>query len=181
MKGPSTGGISVTITGFGFTGATLVRLGPNGTNFVIVTDTLITAKTPPGTGTVQVTVTAPTGTSTQTVLFTYTSLPTLSSLNPTSGPTSGGNTATLSGANLSGATSVRFGAAPATILTNTANQITVTAPAGPPPSVNVTVTTPATPAIRCPTPTSRRPPSAICPRTPARQPAATPSPSSAAT
>ncbi|MFD8328940.1 IPT/TIG domain-containing protein, partial [Streptomyces lydicus] len=41
----------------------------------------------------------------------------------------------------SGATSVKFGSNPATILTDTATQITVTAPAGPPSSVGVTVTT----------------------------------------
>ncbi|MEV6565994.1 IPT/TIG domain-containing protein, partial [Streptomyces kronopolitis] len=121
-QGFPAGGTNVTITGAGFTGATLVRFGPNGTNFVLVSDTLITAKTPPGTGTVQVTVTAPTGASTQNVLFTYTSVPVLSSLSPTSGPTAGGNTVTLNGTNLTGATSVKFGANPATILTNTATQ-----------------------------------------------------------
>ncbi|MCK7627998.1 IPT/TIG domain-containing protein, partial [Streptomyces sp. RS10V-4] len=98
-QGAPAGGTDVIITGSGFTGATLVRFGPNGTNFVIVSDTLITAKTPAGSGTVQVTVTAPTGTSTQNVLFTYASSPTLSSLSPASGPTSGGNVVTISGTN----------------------------------------------------------------------------------
>ncbi|WP_158794953.1 beta strand repeat-containing protein [Streptomyces sp. NRRL S-337] len=142
-QGAPAGGTSVTITGSGFTGATQVRFGPNGTTFVIVSDTLITAKTPAGTGTVQVTVTAPTGTSNQNVLFTYTSAsaPALGSLNPASGPTSGGNTVTLNGTNLSGATVVLFGPNAATILTNTATQITVLVPAGSPSSVAVTVTT----------------------------------------
>ncbi|WP_078865799.1 beta strand repeat-containing protein [Streptomyces sp. NRRL S-1448] len=142
-QGAPAGGTSVIITGSGFTGATQVRFGPNGTTFVIVSDTLITAKSPAGTGTVQVTVTAPTGTSNQNVLFTYTTAqaPALSSLSPASGPTSGGNTVTLTGTNLSGATVVLFGPNPATILTNTATQITVVAPAGTPSSVAVTVTT----------------------------------------
>ncbi|MFH9355140.1 IPT/TIG domain-containing protein, partial [Kitasatospora sp. NPDC017646] len=134
-QGAPAGGTSVSITGSGFTGATQVRFGANGTNFVIASDTLITAKTPAGTGTVQVTVTAPTGTSNQNVLFTYTPVPSLSSLAPASGPTSGGNTVTLNGANLSGATVVMFGANPATILTDTGTQITVIAPAGAPSSV----------------------------------------------
>ncbi|MCC9312493.1 IPT/TIG domain-containing protein, partial [Kitasatospora sp. RB6PN24] len=128
-QGAPAGGTSVIITGSGFTGATQVRFGANGTYFVIVSDTVITAKTPAGTGTVQVTVTAPTGTSNQNVLFTYTPAPVLSSLNPASGPTSGGNTVTLNGSNLSGATLVKFGANPATILSDTGTQITVTAPA----------------------------------------------------
>ncbi|MFH8629702.1 beta strand repeat-containing protein [Streptomyces lydicus] len=142
-QGAPAGGTGVIITGSGFTGATQVRFGPNGTTFVIVSDTLITARTPAGAGTVQVTVTAPTGTSTQNVLFTYTSAPapTLSSLSPATGPTSGGNTVTLNGTNLSGATVVLFGPNPATVLTNTATQITVIAPAGSPSSVAVTVTT----------------------------------------
>lgn len=144
-QGAPAGGTSVTITGSGFIGATQVKFGPNGTNFILVSDNLITAKTPGGTGTVPVTVTAPTGTSTQSVLFTYTtplpSAPTLSSLSPASGPTSGGNTVTLIGTNLTDATSVKFGSNPATILTNTATQITAIAPAGPPSSVSVTVTT----------------------------------------
>ncbi|WP_395369183.1 beta strand repeat-containing protein [Streptomyces tubercidicus] len=141
-QGAPAGGTNVTITGSGFTGATKVKFGPNGTNFILVSDTQITAKTPPGTGTVQVTVTAPTGTSTQSVFFTYAQAPVLTSLSPTSGPTSGGNVVTLNGSNLAGATSVKFGSNSAVILTNTATQITAIAPAGPPSSVNVTVTTP---------------------------------------
>ncbi|KUL52349.1 cell shape-determining protein [Streptomyces sp. NRRL F-4489] len=142
--GAPAGGTAVTLTGSGFTGATLVRFGPNGTNFVIVSDTLITAKTPAGTGTVNVTVTAPTGTSTQNVLFSYTSAPApapaLSGLSPASGPPSGGNTVTLTGTDLSGATSVKFGTNAAAVLSNSATQITVIAPANTG-TVNVTVTT----------------------------------------
>lgn len=157
-QGAPAGGTSVTITGSGFTGATLVRFGPNGTDFVLVSDTRITAKPPAGTGTVKATVTTPTGTSAQNVLFTYIPVPALSSLSPASdpasgdntlfggispasGPTSGGNTVTINGTNLSGATLVKFGNNSATILTNTSTQITVSAPAGPPSPVSVTVTT----------------------------------------
>ncbi|MEW1750032.1 beta strand repeat-containing protein [Streptomyces angustmyceticus] len=140
-QGVPAGGTHVTLTGSGFTGATMVRFGPNGTTFVIVSDTQITAKTPAGTGTVQVTVTAPTGTSTQNVFFTYAPVPVLTTLTPASGPTAGGNVVTLNGTNLTGATSVKFGSNTGVILTNTATQITVIAPAGPPSSVNVTVTT----------------------------------------
>ncbi|MEU8826470.1 IPT/TIG domain-containing protein, partial [Streptomyces sp. NPDC048636] len=103
----------------------------------------ITVTAPAGTGTTNVTVTTPGGTS-NALPYTYTAVaaPVLTSLSPTSGPTAGGNTVTLNGTNLTGATQVLFGATPATILTNTATQITVTAPARPPGSVSVTVTTP---------------------------------------
>lgn len=143
-QGAPAGGTFVTLTGSGFTGATAVRFGPNlATDVVVVSAAQITARTPAGSGTVKVTVTGPTGTSTQNVFFTYTTVaaPALTSLSPTSGPTTGGNTVTLTGTNLAGATQVLFGPNPATILTNTATQITATAPAGPPSSVNVTVTT----------------------------------------
>ncbi|TMU98041.1 IPT/TIG domain-containing protein [Streptomyces sp. DASNCL29] len=143
-QGNPAGGTPVTINGSGFTGATVVRFGANlATNVVVVSNTQITARTPPGSGTAKVTVTGPTGTSTQNVFFTYTTVaaPVLTALSPTSGPTGGGNTVTITGSNLTGATQVLFGAAPATILTNTATQITVSAPAGTG-TVNVTVTTP---------------------------------------
>ncbi|MEV5482602.1 MULTISPECIES: IPT/TIG domain-containing protein [Streptomyces] len=142
-QGAPEGNTAVTITGSGFTGATLVRFGPTPTNFVLVSDTQITARTPAGTGTVMVTVTAPTGTSTQNVLFTYTTVaaPVLTTLSPASGPTSGGNVVTISGSNLAGVISVNFGANSATVLSNTASQVVVIAPAGLPSSVAVTVTT----------------------------------------
>jgi hypothetical protein len=56
--GPEAGGTSVTITGSCFTGATGVRFGATAaTSFQVVTDTTIVAVSPPGTGTVDVTVT----------------------------------------------------------------------------------------------------------------------------
>jgi hypothetical protein len=65
---PSTGSVdggdSVTITGTGFTGATSVDFGSNpATNVVVNSDTSITATAPAGTGTADVTVTTPLGTS----------------------------------------------------------------------------------------------------------------------
>lgn len=143
-QGPPAGGTSVTLTGSGFTGATAVRFGPSlATDVVVLSNTQITARTPPGSGTEKVTVTGPSGTSTQNVFFTYTTVaaPVLTALSPASGPASGGNTVTITGTNLTAATSVKFGINSATILTNSATQITVSAPAGPPSSVSVTVTT----------------------------------------
>ncbi|RAI97055.1 S-layer family protein [Paenibacillus pabuli] len=69
--------------------------------------------------------------------------PTITSVSPTSGPTTGGTTVTLNGTNLNGATAVKFGATAATSYTvNSATQITATAPAGSAGTVDVTVTTP---------------------------------------
>ncbi|WP_245171220.1 IPT/TIG domain-containing protein, partial [Streptomyces decoyicus] len=68
-------------------------------------------------------------------------MPTLTSVTPTSGPTAGGTTVTLTGTGFTGATAVRFGATPASFVVNSATQITATAPAGSG-TVQVTVTGP---------------------------------------
>ncbi len=56
--------------------------------------------------------------------------PTISSVTPDSGPTAGGNSVVLGGADLSGATSVTIGGASAAITANTSTSITVTVPSG---------------------------------------------------
>jgi hypothetical protein len=55
--------------------------------------------------------------------------PAVTSVAPSRGPTLGGNVVTINGTNLGSATQVTFGGTPATIKTNTATVITVTAPA----------------------------------------------------
>jgi hypothetical protein len=66
--------------------------------------------------------------------------PTVTRVNPTSGPASGGTSVTITGTNLTGATAVKFGSTAATITTDTATSITATAPAGTG-TVDVTVKT----------------------------------------
>ncbi|MEU7056129.1 IPT/TIG domain-containing protein [Streptomyces sp. NPDC046197] len=74
--------------------------------------------------------------------------PTLFAAVPGFGPTTGGNTVLLLGANLAGATSVTFGGTPATILSQDpfGFLITVTAPPHTAGNVPVVVTTPAGPS-----------------------------------
>ena len=59
--------------------------------------------------------------------FTYSAgapAPTVTALNPTSGPTAGGTSVVIAGTNFTGATAVKFGATPATAFTvNSATQI----------------------------------------------------------
>ena len=63
--------------------------------------------------------------------FTTSAPPTVTSLSPTSGPTGGGTSVTITGTSFTGATAVTFGATAATGFTvNSATQITATAPAG---------------------------------------------------
>lgn len=61
-SGPAAGGTSVTITGTNFTGATMVTFGvAAAATFAVNSATQVTATSPAGTGTVDVTVTTPSG------------------------------------------------------------------------------------------------------------------------
>ncbi|MGW7639944.1 IPT/TIG domain-containing protein [Streptomyces decoyicus] len=142
-SGPEAGGTTVTLTGTGLATATAVRFGATpAASFTIVSDTHITAVAPAGTGTVPVTVTTPGGTS-NGISYTYAGAPVLSSVVPNQGPISGGNTVTLTGVNLTGATAVTFGTTPATSFTVVSpTQITAVVPVGPAGPVTLTVTTP---------------------------------------
>ncbi len=62
-SGAGAGGDAVTITGSGFTGATVVYFGGSRAAMTVVSDTEITATSPPGSGTVDVTVVTANGTS----------------------------------------------------------------------------------------------------------------------
>jgi hypothetical protein len=149
--GSTAGGTVVTVTGNGFTGSTAVDFGSTpGTSLVVNSNTSVTVTSPAGAvGTVDVRVVTPSGTSPVVGgdAFTYsTSLPTVASISPTSGPTAGGTTVTITGNGLTGATAVAFGGVAATGVTVNGAGTTVTAisPAGSAGStVAVTVTTPA--------------------------------------
>ncbi len=144
-SGPAAGGTSVTITGSNFTNTTSVSFGTTAAaSFTITSDTQITAVSPAGNGTVDVTVTTPGGTSTISTAdqFTYIPLPSVKSVTPTSGPVAGGTTVTITGSNLTNATSVSFGSTATNNFTvDNDTQITAVSPAGSG-TVDVTVTTP---------------------------------------
>ena len=141
--GPSGGGTSVTITGTNFTGATSVRFGAiEATEVTVNSATMITAKSPAGSGVVDVTVTAPAGTSPHTTADQFSYLPTVTGVSPNTGPQAGGTSVTITGTNFSGTTAVRFGAINATEFTvNSPTMITAKSPAGFG-AVDVTVVTP---------------------------------------
>ncbi|MFE0375228.1 IPT/TIG domain-containing protein [Streptomyces inhibens] len=141
VQGPAAGGTSVLVNGSGFTSATSVKFGSATASFSVVGDNQIAATAPAGAGAVAVTVISPGGTS-NGVTYTYVVAPALTLVLPNKGTTAGGNSVTLNGSNLTGATSVDFGSRTAVITSNTATQITVTAPTAPAAPVSVSVTTP---------------------------------------
>lgn len=70
--------------------------------------------------------------------------PDFASMFPTSGPTAGGTSVTISGHNFTGATAVNFGSMPASSFTvDSDTEITATSPSSAAGTVDVTVTTPA--------------------------------------
>jgi IPT/TIG domain len=148
-SGPAAGGTAVTITGTNFTGATAVKFGNVAASFSVNSATSITATSPAGAaGTVDVSVTTPAGTSPVVAAdqFTYVGgPPTVTGVNPSSGPLAGGTSVTVSGTGFAGGTpAVSFGAASAAVTSFTSTSIVVTAPASAAAgSVDVTVTMPA--------------------------------------
>ncbi|WP_441599467.1 IPT/TIG domain-containing protein [Ensifer sp. 2TAB8] len=149
--GPTGGGMTVTITGTGFAAANptgAVKFGAANATYTINSNTQITATAPANSaGTYDITVTTPGGTSATSAsdLYTYVAAPTVTSTSPTSGPTGGGTTVTITGSGFNAASptgAVKFGAATAVYTINSATQITATAPANSAGTYDITVTTP---------------------------------------
>ena len=148
-SGPLIGGSLVRITGHAFIGTTAVHFGSaSATSFTVKSENTITAIAPAGTGTVDVTVTTPEGTSPTSSADQYSyvaSPPTVERVSPSHGrwgfafqkefPIQ------ISGANLVGVTAVHFGSLSAHFRTTSPGRLIAQAPiqAG---TVDVTVTTP---------------------------------------
>ncbi len=150
-SGPMSDAAGVTIMGSGFTGATAVHFGTElATSAVVVSDSQITCTVPTydASGTVDVTVTTPAGTSAVGEDDTYSYVPVVTSLSSSVGDLDGGFTMTIKGDGFTGVTAVAFGVNdPATdVVVLTGGKITCTVPAWIPeiPQLaSVTVTGPA--------------------------------------
>jgi hypothetical protein len=140
-SGATAGGTSVAITGENFAGTTAVRFGASdATNAKVESPTLITATAPAGAGTVAVTVTNATGTSSLGAADQFFYGPAVSGIAPTAGPAEGGTVVTITGSGLTGATAVKFGQNSATSFSVTSDtSLTAVAPAGPTGAVDITV------------------------------------------
>jgi alpha-tubulin suppressor-like RCC1 family protein len=138
-------GTSVTISGANLTGATAVKFGAaEATTFTVNSETSITASAPAGTGTVDVRVTTPAGTSpiSSGDHFTYVPPPAITKLLTKTGPVAGGTSVTITGSSFIGVTAVQFGGIAASSFTvNSSTSITAVTPAEPAGQVPVSVTT----------------------------------------
>jgi hypothetical protein len=135
ISGPEAGGTEVTINGAGFTGATGVNFGDTpATGVTVLSDNVITAISPAGTGAVPITVTGTdSGDATSNGNFTYIPAGTAAivTFSPTAGPEAGGTVVTITGGGFTGADDVRFGDVSATDFTVVSDTtIIATSPAG---------------------------------------------------
>jgi kumamolisin len=146
-------GAVVTVNGTGFTGVIAVGFGATASPNVVPDqnnpDTQLTAQSPPGNGTVVVSVTTPGGTSSPDPggadQFTYLTVPSVAAIDRNSGPEAGGTVVTITGTGFTNVTAVTFGAtASPNVVPDQNNPDTKLTAVSPPGSgtVFVTVTTP---------------------------------------
>jgi hypothetical protein len=146
VAGVPAGGSALGISGTSFTGATAVDFGTTPAVYSVVSSTSITATTPadPDGGTVDITVTTPSGTSATSSAdhFTYEGDPRVTAVSPVAAPLAGGTTVTITGTGYTSATAVKFGAGAAAYSVVSSTSITATSPAETAGMVDITVTTP---------------------------------------
>ncbi len=135
--GPVTGKNVVTISGTNLAGTSEVDFGGvAGTNVSVAGDgSSLTIKVPASAtaGAVDVKLTTPGGSATLVGGYTYWFVPTVTGVSPSAGPVAGGNSVTISGTNLTGATEVDFDTLVVTsgiVPAGDGNSLTVTVPDG---------------------------------------------------
>jgi len=146
-SGPVAGSTVVQITGSGFQPGLTVTFGSTGARSVqVVNSSTITATTPPGSGTVGVTVRNPDGQSGMlTSAFTYQTASTITSVTPNPVNYAGGTTVTITGTGFLNGVTVTFGTikVPGSNLRFvSSSSVQVVAPAAPVGNVTITITNP---------------------------------------
>jgi hypothetical protein len=144
--GPVAGGTTVEVRGSNLGGVETALFGTTPSPLVTtVSQNEVLVESPPGTGTVDITVTSSVGTSLPRSVdeFTYVTTPSIQKIYPKGGTTLGGNTVTITGSGFTGATSVSFGStAAAGFVVESDQEIVATTPAEPAGDVDVSVTSP---------------------------------------
>lgn len=142
-SGPAAGGNTIDISGTGLSTATSVAFGPNSATPTVNSDSSLSVTVPAGTaGPVAVSVTTAGGTN-NGLSYTYIDVPTVGTVSPSSGSTSGGTAVTITGTNLDSTTSVTFGGTLAPFSVVNATTLSAVTPPGTAGAVDVVVTNPA--------------------------------------
>ena len=130
--GPAAGGIQVTIAGNGFTSDSTVAFGATTVTPTFLSSTELTAISPSGTGTVDVTVTNQGGTSATGTAdkFTYDPVPAVTTVSPKTGVPAGGTRITITGSGFTAGTAVTFGGVNVPVTVNSTTSLTVVSPGG---------------------------------------------------
>jgi len=145
-SGPFAGGTLVNINGKNLAGTTAVMFGSTASPYIINRSRhRVQAIAPPAATASQVDIQVTTSAGTSPVVardqFSYVSAPTIQSVRPQTGGTTGGDQVTISGAGFANVTAVDFDTEAAAFTVDSPNAITAITPAHAAGTVNVTVTT----------------------------------------
>ena len=141
-SGPTAGGNIVNLFGRYLETTTSCNFGSNTATPTIIGDGQLSVVVPAGTaaGAVSVSITTGGGTTSQ-LTYTYIDAPTISTVSPSSGPTAGGTSVTITGTNLSTTTSITFGGTVASFGTVSSTTLVAVTPPGTAGAADVVVTT----------------------------------------
>lgn len=143
-SGPLAGGNTITINGTGLSTATSVDFGGVTATPTVNSDSSLSVTVPAGAaaGPVGVSVTTAGGTN-NGLSYTYVDIPTIGTVSPTSGPTSGGTAVTITGTNLDSTDSVTFDGVAAPFSVINVTTLSAVTPPGTAGAADVVVTNPA--------------------------------------
>lgn len=141
-QGPLAGGNTITISGYNLSTSSSVTVGSNSATPTVVNDSTLTFVVPAGAtqGNVDVSVTTTGGISTP-LKYGYVDTPTIDSISPASGSTSGGTVVTITGTNFTTTLSVTFDSSIAQFGVINSNTLFAITPSGSAGAVDVIVTT----------------------------------------
>ncbi|UUU24946.1 IPT/TIG domain-containing protein [Streptomyces sp. DSM 40750] len=144
VSGPLAGGNTITVNGTGLSTATSVSFGGVTAAPTVVSDSSLSVTVPAGAaaGPVSVSVTTAGGTN-NGLSYTYVDTPTIGTIAPDEGSTSGGTAVTITGTNLSSTDSVTFDGTAAPFSVINATTLSAVTPPGTAGAVDVVVTNPA--------------------------------------
>ena len=126
-QGPTAGGTPVTIKGKGFVSPATVKIGSAATSVTVVSETEITATTAAtAAGAQEVIVSDAGGSSTGGLKYTYVAVPTVSSIEPTQGPTAGSTAVKIKGKGFVAPATVKIGSAATAVTVVSETEITAT-------------------------------------------------------
>jgi hypothetical protein len=143
-SGPLAGGNTISVFGTGLATATSVSFGGVTATPTVVSDGQITVVVPAGAAAGPVSVTVTTGGGTNNGLtYTYIDVPTIATVAPSSGPTSGGTAVTITGTNLDTTSEVTVGGTPAPFTVLSSTSVVAVTPAGAAGAADVVLDNPA--------------------------------------